>query len=490
MNKIDYESICRKAADAAKKNIAIPFDLINPELDHIVPIKFGFTHNIPWQVISKPENFIWIDRKTNRSKGFALTEEGKKLLAHWYTIGDIETPIGQLIESSISDYTYSFHQLYETLKNSDVAYIQDLPLAVACGIAPIWCQRNEELRWEKTKRAIGHKYLPTHREMQFVVYPDGTIQRVNGNTRIYMFKNNLQFSDYAVPQTISATFYKVSSFEEAEEIYHSIDSTLTAETFAEKLSGYIRHKGYTNRLPTKWQKGEGVYHIAVPALEDYIPKGESTPVSLDNISNEVERARATAERMDYFIEEMVIIGNWIGRKNIPKILTSPLVGTFIKLLMRSKDDKTIFGAKTFFEHLTINNNNHTQWARYPTVTFPELRNLFIMLDELQTQEDHGAQINPHVKHFDVSSRRILNDMATKTSNIQDRRLYCGWIIYCFDKFSSGETMDEDIIYDVVGEKITADTTMIDGERIRQRAQSIIMSKYDNFWKNGLQKTTK
>jgi hypothetical protein len=486
MNKTDYENMCRKAADAAKKNISIPSDLINPELDHIVSIKFGFTHNIPWQVISKPENFVWVDRKTNRSKGESLTEDGKKLLAQWYEIGDIETPIGQLIESSISEY--SFNQLYETLKHNDVAYIHDLPLDIACSIAPVWCQRNEELRWEKAKRAMGHTYLPTHREMQFVVYPDGTIQRVNGNTRAFMFKNNIQFSYYAVPKTIRATFYKLSSTEEAELIYHSIDSTLTAETFAEKLSGYIRHKGYTTRLPTKWQKGEGVYHIAVPALEGYIPKGESNSVTLDNISNEVERARATAERMDYFIEEMVIIGNWISRQNIPKILTAPLVGTFIKLLMRSKDNKTIIGAKTFFEHVT--NNNHTQWARFSTVTLPELRNLFIMLDELQTPEDHGNQINPHVKYFNVSSRRILNELATKTSNIQDRRLYCGWIIYCFDKFISGEIMDEDIIYDVVGEKITAETTMIDFERIRQRAQSIIMSKYDNFWKNGLPTTSK
>jgi hypothetical protein len=105
-----------------------------------------------------------------------------------------------------------------------------------------------------------------------------------------------------------------------------------------------------------------------------------------------------------------------------------------------------------------------------------------MMDELQTTADIKDSLNPYLK-FETSSRRIIPNMATKaTANVQDRRIYCGWIAYCFNKFIKGEVMDEDIIFDVTGEKITNTTTYVQAEKMRQQAASTIMSHYDNFWK--------
>ena len=51
-------------------------------------------------------------------------------------------------------------------------------------------------------------------------------------------------------------------------------------------------------------------------------------------------------------------------------------------------------------------------------------------------------------------------------------------------------MDEDIIFDITGAKITGETKVSIADKLKQKAQSTIMSKYDNFWKHGLQTTTK
>lgn len=476
LTKSQYETKCRKVANDMKKSMKAPKGMVNPELDHIVPVIFGYTHKIPWEVISLRENFVWITRGENRSKSETLTEDGKKLLRKWYEEELIETAIGQ---SMVEYEEYDFSSIINALEKTDTT-VALIPTNVAVNQKAVWCQRDETVRWTKTKHAIGHVYLQTHQIMMFFVYPDGTIERGDGNTRSYVWRNNLQFPDYEVPENILGIFIKVRDKEHAELLYHSIDSTLTAETFSEKLSGYIRHKGFGDRLPKKWKKGESVYDIAVVALENYIAPGETEYATMERTNSDGEKAAKTAEKMDYFIEELVMLGNYIGKDNVPRQLTAPLFGMMIRFLMKSKDNKTVTGIKTLIDY--VNKVGYTPWLRQNNRKMPELRNLYIMLDELQTSADIGESLNPHIK-VEASSRRIIPNVATKTTaNVQDRRMYCGWIAYCFDKFLNGEVMEEDIIHDVTGKRITNKTTYLEAEKLRQQAVSTIMSHYDHFWK--------
>ena len=313
------------------------------------------------------------------------------------------------------------------------------------------------------------------------VYPDGRIERLDANTRSYIFRNNLQFPSYQVPKDWFVVFFKVNNKEEAEQLYHSIDSTVTAETFSEKLSGYMRTFGYNSNLPIKWQKGEAVYDIAVVVLDNYTPKGESEPVTLPNVQSDGERAAKTAERLDYFLPELVTMGSIIGTNKIRKELTAPLIGMLIRYLMKYPNcQKTLNGVREIVHFV---NNGYRPWVR----PLPDsgAHNLFVMLDELQTSESMSEfyQTNPHVTDKKVTSRRIIPDEATKTtSNIRDREMYCGWIAYCFNKYLANEIINEDILMDVVGESFDDDTvTWAERNRIQNMARSVLMEEYRKFW---------
>lgn len=479
----EYALRCRKAANDAKKLIPIPNGLVNPELDHVVPIKFGYAYDIPWNIISKTENLVWIDRKSNRSKGDDLTDDGRNILLEWHNQGVIDRLIGQDTNNQIK---YDFRKITKLLKKFNDVVTAIIPLAAALGVKPIWCQRNEELRYEKTKRALGRVFLPPHKIMQFVVYPDGRIERADGNTRAYIFLHNYQFPDYDVPEDIVAIFYYVRDEEHAEQIYHSIDSSLTAETFSEKLSGYIRHHGYDSfSIPKKWKKGESVYDMAVVVLEDYIPPGETGIVSLERTGGDGEKAAKTAEKLDYFIQEMVVLGSMIGQAGIPRRLTAPLLGMMIRYLMVTKENKelsnrVVSGFQSFIDYML--DDSHSVFSRKKYVDDPAFKNFLIMLDELQTTEENGKTLNPHIQ-IEASTRRIIPDVPTKTTaNWQDRRHYCGWIAYCIDKYLNNEVIDEDIVFDVTKIKLDNNTPLVQATKVINQARSKIAQKYDDFWK--------
>lgn len=481
--KRKYESQARRLTDHYRKNMPAPRGISNPHLDHIVSIDFCFDHNIPVEIVCLPENLTWIEDQDNLKKGSSLTKEGIELLKKWYEEGTINTPIGSLKERVAMEY--SFDKVYNKIKNSPykMAVVEELPADVALNFQPVWCQRREDLRWQKTKRAMGRVPLVTHRMMMCVVYPDGSIERVDGNTRAYIFRNNLQFSDYLAPETWHVTFFEVADKEESEKLYHSIDSSETAETFSEKLSGYLRHKGYHVNLPAKMQKGEQVYDIAVVALDNYVPMNESEPVTLSYEKEYSVRANQTAEKLDYFIDELVTIGKIIDQDNTPQMLTAPLLGMLIRYLMVDKSEKIYSGIDYIINHVK-EKKYYYPFARPKKFFDPAARNLLIMIDELQTRESINDAINLNVPTLEVSSRRILPDQATSTTkNMSDRKLYCGWIAYCFDKYLRGEVMNEDIIFDVTGREILPTTTYREVREITAIAHSKIMQEYDNFWKN-------
>lgn len=481
-SKKQYEEKVRYLTDLYKKSYKAPKNLKHPQLDHVVPIDFGFKHKISPDVLARPENLLWLEKQENLEKGNTLTEEGKKLLKYWYNNAIVDNLIGEETEYNVSLKTL-WKNLKKQFKDSKSKIVSmTLSSETALSFDPVWCQRNETLRWEKTKRALGTKFLETHRLMACAVYPDGKIERLDGNTRSYIFKNNLQFPGYQVPENWFVTFFEVDSEEEAEQLYHSIDSSITAETFNEKVSGYMRAFGYhESELPIKWKKGEAVYDIAVTVLDGYVPENEKESISIEGIKGDGERAAKTAEVLDYFMPQLVEFGRIIGQQNIRKELTSPLIGMLIRYMMSDKSEKALSGVYEIIHYI---NNGYRPWTR-PRFD-NSVRNLYIMMDELQTPNSmsDSSKYNPHIKDMQVTSRRILSEEATKTTkNIRDREMYCGWIAYCFDKYLKGETMQEDILLDVIGETFDdANVSYVERMRIQKSARSKIMDEYKNFWK--------
>lgn len=478
--KKQYEIEVRHLTDLYKKNISPPISMKTPHLDHIVSIDFGFEHNIPVEVITLPENLRWVESQSNLYKGSSLNEESLLLIKKWRDKKLIKTEFGSIFPYNNEEY--SLESMYEEVKRDGITVIKDLPSSVAYSFDAVWCQRREDIRWEKTKRALGKVALPTHRMMICAVYPDGRIERLDGNTRTYIFKNGFQHEGYEPPKTWFVTFIAVKDKADAERLYHSIDSSDTAETFPEKLGGYLRAKGYHVNLPNVFAKGDKVYDIAVVVLDKFFAKNEVYPLTLPKSKDVVEKATTTAERLDYFIEEFVTLGRMIGRENIPACLSSPLMGMFIRYMIKSKDNNTISGIQMIIDHLKY--SRFTPFVRPAFAVNRAERNLFIMLDELQTSASIQNEVNRNVKGITVTTRRIIPDVATHTTtNEMDRRIYCGWIAYCFNKYLRGEIMNEDIIFDVTGEKICNKTLMIDADRIVSKARSIIIEEYDNFWKS-------
>jgi hypothetical protein len=311
------------------------------------------------------------------------------------------------------------------------------------------------------------------------VYPDGRIIRLDGNTRTHIFSNDLQFPDYEKPESWFVTFISVRDDAHAEQIYHSIDSTDTAETFPEKVSGYIHAKGYHVNLPTQFQKGEKVYDIAVVAVDRYIPPNETEEVQIFKTSDLSAKATATVNCLDYFIQEFVTLGTLIGGENIPRGLSSPLMGMLIRYLMVDKSKQCEDLVRTVIQ---LSKTKLDTFAR-PYAASDVEKNILIMLDELKTPEDTEFALNHHVPYRKTTTRAILPPYATKTTaNTGDRRLYCGWIAYCMDKCLAGEKIEEDVLLDVTGEKVTNDTKTSIHDNLKSKATSILMNRYDDFWK--------
>jgi hypothetical protein len=481
IEKKQYEIRARHLTDLYRKNIKAPNSFKNPHLDHIVSIDFGYEHNIPVEVITLPENLKWEEKENNLNKGSSLTNEAITLVKNWKEKNLIESTFGSILPEE--NVNFSFDSMFEEVKREGTAVLPRVPSAVAYNFKPVWCQRREDIRWEKTKRALGKYSLPTHRIMMCAVYPDNRIERLDGNTRTYIFKNGYQHEGYEAPKDWLVIFYAVNDEKDAERLYHSIDSSVTAETFAEKLGGYIRSKGYHNDLPNTFGRGDRVYDIAVVVLDKYKAKNETEELTIPVTKDLAERAAKTAERLDYFIEEFVAIGKMIGRENVPHGLTAPLIGMLIRYLMKYKNGETDIVAWTIINHLK--HSKLKPFKRPVLGSYKAENNLYIMLDELQTSESIGNEQNPFIKNIvSASSRRIIPDAVTHTTNNEmDRKLYCGWIAYCIDKYLRGQEMNEDIVYDVTGEIITDETSITTARKIIESARSVLISHYDNFWKS-------
>lgn len=476
MTKREYEVEVRRQSNFYRKNIKVPVGLKKPHLDHIIPIDIGYRYNIPVDVMSNPINLSYKESDDNLSKGNSLSEEVISKLQEMRDHGLIDISLGETVQSDLQEY--SLDRVYDAFKNPRIRRftLDNVPRSIAINFEAVFCQRNEELRFEKTVKALGEEYLDTHAIMMCAVYPNGSIKRLDGSTRSYIFRNNLQDPNYDVPEDFTVIFIRAENDKKAEKLYHSLDSSATSESFADKVSGYFRNRYGNdfmyNNLPIKWRKGESVYDIAVVVLDG--------TVDIEHAKDEGDKAALTTQNIELFMDEFVNIGLMLNQK-IRKELTAPLLGTLMSLLKKDKSDKMINGIKTVIDQI---NYGYIPWTRTPINHYPEDKNLYIMLDELQTSDSINNSPNPYLKNLSDSSRRIIPDFATKTTkNHADRAMYCGWIVYCFGKYIRGEQMSEDIVFDVTGRRLTDETPVLEHDQVKQLARTKIMQEYKKFCQN-------
>ena len=99
-------------------------------------------------------------------------------------------------------------------------------------------QRDVEQRSKRVAKLLKKGWLTTHGNVDGVVYPDGKQERINGNTRVYLWVD----LDYGgpIPSHVQLTLYPVANKEEAKTLYYTLDSQEAVEKTRDKLTGYFR----------------------------------------------------------------------------------------------------------------------------------------------------------------------------------------------------------------------------------------------------------
>ena len=54
-------------------------------------------------------------------------------------------------------------------------------------------------------------------------------------------------------------------------------------------------------------------------------------------------------------------------------------------------------------------------------------------------------------------------------------------MHCIDKCIAGEKVDEDVMLELSGDKITNNSNFLEINNARSKAKSYLMKTYDNFW---------
>jgi hypothetical protein len=122
-------------------------------------------------------------------------------------------------------------------QSPDIKYVT-MTLEEFVAMPCIAFQRDVEQRSKRVAKLLKKKWLPTHGDVDAVVYPDGRHERINGNTRAYLWVDD----DYGgpIPSHVQLTLYSVENEEEAKELYYTLDSQEAVEKTKDKLTGYFR----------------------------------------------------------------------------------------------------------------------------------------------------------------------------------------------------------------------------------------------------------
>jgi hypothetical protein len=113
---------------------------------------------------------------------------------------------------------------------------------------PISINRNTDLRVERVFKRMKDGWLPTHSifivghaTKAFDSYKKNDMFVLDGNTRLHVFK----FAPQLIPKgLLTVNIINIDNWEQAQDIYYSIDNLAAAETNNEKITGIFEYLGY------------------------------------------------------------------------------------------------------------------------------------------------------------------------------------------------------------------------------------------------------
>lgn len=141
---------------------------------------------------------------------------------------------------------------------------------------PISINRNTDIRVEKVFKRLRKKYLPTHSiftvghvTKPFDSYKKNDMFILDGNTRLHVYK----FAPELIPKTsFTVNIIDIDNWEDAQDIYYSIDNTDAAEKASEIITGAFEYMGYVPVSPV-FRRGNIKRMIDFMGKYDFDSKG-------------------------------------------------------------------------------------------------------------------------------------------------------------------------------------------------------------------------
>ena len=159
-------------------------------------------------------------------------------------------------------------------------------------------------RISKMVKRLSKGALPTHLIVavckvtkNFGPYKKGQMFRLDGHTRTDSWKVNPEL----IPNVdLFVIVYEIDSKEFCKEIYDDIDSTESAETANEKVTGLLRERNY---IPKSQRFKKGTFKTAVINACRYVHTPEGVYINGKEFNNKFE------VKLDYLWNEFVFIDN-------------------------------------------------------------------------------------------------------------------------------------------------------------------------------------
>ena len=130
------------------------------------------------------------------------------------------------------------------LQDSEVSYTVEMPVSEWIAMTDHPRQRDTERHsrkshWKLARRAQG----PVAETLRWVIAADftGTLYKVDGHTRAYLWDNKL----LPVPKTVFATIYRCQTISDVNEVYGVFDTQIASETLYDQVTGAFREQGLT-----------------------------------------------------------------------------------------------------------------------------------------------------------------------------------------------------------------------------------------------------
>lgn len=271
--------------------------------------------------------------------------------------------------------------------------------------------RKIEHRVPKLTKILKKGFVPTQAEIAvgIAVNPFGGYKKgdkfiLNGNTRMLIYKSN---PELIPPIPFDVKVYECTDYDQTYELYTSFDSSDSVETASDKITGYLREKGYE---PVSKVISAGKFKTALNITAMYGTNNEGIYLQTLNFS----------DKLSYFWNELVYLDqsnlNLFGKRYSGNLLGS--------LFLITKK----YGVKN--------------------------KRLALLIKNLQngvTTINDGYEIDGvHYIYNDLYLNNLKQWKSTSYSNYQTA---CSQILYCLDKFMKDETLKKEDIRKLKGNKL-------------------------------------